>query len=48
MKNEIIEINHLTKNFGDHQVLKDINLVVKKGTVTSIIGASGSRKIYIA
>ena len=44
MNNEIIEIKHLTKKFGDHEVLKDINFSVKKGDITSIIGASGSGK----
>ena len=44
MSNEIIEIKHLTKKFGDHEVLKDINFSVKKGDITSIIGASGSGK----
>ena len=44
MSNEIIEIKHLTKKFGDHEVLKDINFSVKKGDITSIIGASGSWK----
>lgn len=44
MKKEIIEINHLIKKFGDHEVLKDINFSVKKGDITSIIGASGSGK----
>lgn len=42
--NEIIEVNHLRKNFGNHEVLKDINFSVKKGDVTSIIGSSGSGK----
>ena len=44
MKEKIIEINHLSKNFGNHEVLKDINFSVIKGDVTSIIGASGSGK----
>ena len=44
MSNEIIEIKHLTKKFGEHEVLKDINFSVKKGDITSIIGASGSGK----
>ena len=38
----IIEIKHLSKAFGDHVVLKDINFKVNKGDVTCIIGASGS------
>lgn len=40
----IIEIKHLSKAFGDHVVLKDINFKVNKGDVTCIIGASGSGK----
>jgi len=44
MENEIIQIKHLTKSFGNHEVLKDINFSVKKGDITSIIGASGSGK----
>ena len=44
MNKEIIEIKHLTKKFGNHEVLKDINFSVKKGDITTIIGASGSGK----
>lgn len=40
----VIEIRHLGKNFGDHEVLKDIDFDVKKGDVTCIIGSSGSGK----
>lgn len=42
--NDIIEIRHLGKVFGKHEVLKDINFSVKEGDVTCIIGASGSGK----
>ena len=38
----ILEIKHLSKSFGDHEVLKDIDFTVNPGDVTSIIGASGS------
>ena len=41
---KILEIKHLGKSFGSHEVLKDIDFTVKKGDVTSIIGASGSGK----
>ncbi|HEY0222455.1 amino acid ABC transporter ATP-binding protein [Lactovum miscens] len=45
MENEVIlEIKHLKKSFGENEVLKDINLTVKKGEVISIIGSSGSGK----
>lgn len=40
----VIEIRHLGKNFGEHEVLKDVNFTVKKGDVTCIIGSSGSGK----
>jgi len=40
----IIEIKHLRKKFGDHEVLRDINFSVAKGEVVCIIGASGSGK----
>ena len=40
----ILEIRHLSKAFGSHQVLKDIDFTVRPGDVTSIIGASGSGK----
>ena len=42
--NEILEIKHLGKTFGTHEVLRDIDFTVHKGDVTSIIGASGSGK----
>ena len=44
MDNKILEIRHLSKSFGNHEVLKDIDFTVQKGDVTSIIGASGSGK----
>ncbi len=40
----VIELSHLEKAFGDHEVLKDINLKVRKGEVISVIGSSGSGK----
>ena len=44
MSEHILEIRHLSKAFGTHAVLKDIDFTVDKGDVTSIIGASGSGK----
>ena len=44
MSEHILEIRHLSKTFGTHAVLKDIDFNVDKGDVTSIIGASGSGK----
>ena len=44
MSENILEIRHLGKSFGTHEVLRDIDFNVKKGDVISIIGASGSGK----
>ena len=44
MNDMILEIRHLSKSFGSHEVLRDIDFSVAKGDVTSIIGASGSGK----
>ena len=44
MSEHILEIRHLSKAFGSHAVLKDIDFTVDKGDVTTIIGASGSGK----
>ena len=40
----MIEINGVKKSFDELEVLKSINMVVNKGEVISIIGASGSGK----
>lgn len=40
----MIEIKHLRKSFGSHVVLKDVNLKIEEGMVTSILGGSGSGK----
>ncbi len=44
MSETILEIRHLSKSFGKHEVLRDIDFTVSPGDVTSIIGASGSGK----
>ena len=40
----ILEVTHLEKSFGSHDVLRDISFQVAKGDVVSVIGASGSGK----
>ena len=44
MSDAVITLNHLEKSFGDHAVLRDINLTVNRGEVISVIGSSGSGK----
>lgn len=40
----IINAQHLSKSFGTHEVLKDIDFSIDKGEVVCIIGSSGSGK----
>lgn len=40
----MIEVNHIKKSFGDHQVLKGIDANFYKGKTNLIIGQSGSGK----
>jgi polar amino acid transport system ATP-binding protein len=40
----MIEVQHLSKRFGDLEVLKDVNAEIRKGEVVSIIGPSGTGK----
>lgn len=40
----VIDVEHLSKSFGTHEVLKDIDFSVNKGEVVCIIGSSGSGK----
>ena len=44
MQNNVIEVSHLRKSFGNHVVLKDVDFSVRKGEVTCVIGSSGSGK----
>ena len=39
-----LSVEHLKKNFGEHEVLRDITFDVPQGDVVSIIGSSGSGK----
>jgi len=40
----LVEVQHLAKSFGDHEVITDISFTVDPGTVTCVIGPSGSGK----
>ena len=40
----MVSIQHLSKSFGDLEVLKDVNIEVAKGEVVVVLGPSGSGK----
>ena len=44
MSEKMIEVQGVTKSFGDLLVLKGIDLVIYKGEVVSIVGPSGAGK----
>lgn len=46
----MINVKQLSKQFGENEVLKAIDLTVKEGEVVVIIGPSGSGKVrfYVA
>lgn len=48
MENEtVIRFEHVSKNYGEHQVLEDFNLEIKKGEFLTVIGTSGSGKTTV-
>ena len=40
----MVSIQHLSKSFGETEVLRDVNLDVKRGEVVVVLGPSGSGK----
>ena len=40
----LLETKNLNVSFGEHQVIKDVNLTVQKGKLISIIGPNGAGK----
>lgn len=47
MKEKIIEVINLKKQFGNNLILDDINFIINKGEAVSLIGPSGSGKSTI-
>ncbi len=44
MEQVLLEINHIQKAFGGHEIIDDFSLTVQKGEVVVIIGPSGCGK----
>lgn len=43
-KDSMIKVNHLVKNYGNHQAVKDISLHVKQGQIVGLLGPNGAGK----
>lgn len=41
---DAINVQNITKSFGDHQVLKDITLTIKPGEIFTLLGENGAGK----
>ena len=47
MENYVIELENVTKSFGDNVILKDFDFKVKKDEFLTILGPSGCGKTTI-
>ncbi len=47
MNNIILKIKDLTVSFKEKKILKQINLIIKKKEIISLLGLNGARKKYI-
>jgi neutral amino acid transport system ATP-binding protein len=43
----LLEINHLTRNFGGIQAVQDCSFVVEEGSIASLIGPNGAGKTTV-
>lgn len=48
MSDILLNIRNLTKNYGSKQVLKGINLTIKKGEILSLLGVNGAGKTTLS
>lgn len=44
MTKEVIKFDHVTKSFGDHQVIQDLSFTINAGEFVTILGTSGCGK----
>lgn len=44
MTDYILEVKNVGKNFGDNEVLKDVNFSLKKGEILGLVGENGAGK----
>lgn len=44
MSNTVIQVDQLSKSYGNHQVLHDLSLSIPTGSITALLGANGAGK----
>lgn len=47
MSDTIVKLEHVTKSYGSHEVLKDVNMQVNRGDIYGLVGRNGSGKTTI-
>src|SRR5699024_9089117 len=44
----VIKMEHLSKSFGEHKVLEDVNMLVPRGAKIAFVGQNGQGKSTLA
>ena len=44
MTENLLEVQNVSKSFGENQVLKDVNFTLKEGEILGLVGENGAGK----
>lgn len=47
MSESVVRLEHVSKSYGNHAVLKDVNMLVQKGDIYGLVGRNGAGKTTI-